>query len=107
MRIHIHRHLQAFDEIDDQVQAAVDLPSIIPQAANPQTGLLPQILIVDLGNCHIKPVMNFVFYTLDDLTLFFQRVRLRQIKNYFQDPDDHKNPKKRVQGTRCKVQGKP
>jgi hypothetical protein len=107
MGIHINRHLQPFDKIDHQIQAAVDLPSIITQTANPQPGLLPQIQVVDLGNSHIKPVMNFVLYAFDNLALFLQGMRFRQIKYYFQDPDDHKKPKKgfRVQGIRSK--GKP
>ena len=89
MRINIHRHLQPFYEIDHLIQPTVDLSSIVTQAANPQTGLLPQIQVVHLGNGHIKSMMDFILYAFDDLALVLQGMRFRQIKDHFQNTNHH------------------
>jgi len=102
VRIDINRHLQPFYEIDHLIQPTVDLPSIITQTANPQTGLLPQIQVVHLGNGHIKSVMDFILYAFDDLALVLQGMRFRQIKDHFQDTDDH-GPSSPFKGLRKKL----
>ncbi len=81
-----------FNKIDHLIQTRVDMPAIVSHRTDSDLCPLPEVVIPDFRDGHIKPVSHPVDQLPDYVPLPFQRVILRNSHVQLTDPYNHLLP---------------
>src|SRR5437867_1537028 len=82
-------HLQLLDEMYDLAQTAVDVRLVGADLAHAKGRLLPEIVVVALGDRHVELVLHARLDGTQHAALALQRVVLRQPQLEAEHPDHH------------------
>jgi hypothetical protein len=84
--------LHFLNEIDDFVQTGIDVSAIIAHRTDTDLCSLPKVIISDLGDGHVKPVLHSINQFSDHVTLSFQGMILSNPKVELANPNHHLAP---------------
>jgi hypothetical protein len=79
-------------EINDFVQTGIDVSAIIAHRTDTDLCPLPKVIVSDLGDGHIKPVLHPINQFSDHMTLPFEGMILGNPKVELANPDHHLAP---------------
>ena len=71
------------DHAKDAVDRFINENIIISHNGQPECTPLPEILMVNLGNGNVEFIPDFIFQSLDDLTLILEGTTIRNKELYF------------------------
>jgi hypothetical protein len=84
--------MHLLDEVNDFVQTRIDISAIVTYRTDTNLCPLPQIIVSNLGDSHIKPVSYPIGQLPDDMPFPFEGMVLRNPKVELADSDYHFTP---------------